>query len=431
MIGFPFDSRISYDQLGEPIYDRAISSKPLKSLIGALFSTGILPNPSDNLKVTTEETDFTINIAAGFAAIEGGLKLETETNTLTVDAADETSNRIDSVILRWDENDDVRECYFYIKKGTPSTEPVRPQLTREGSIYEIGLADILVVANSTILQNSNITDTRYETDRCGVISSISEFDTTFIYNQVTSDLADFRNNAESEFSTWTTEQRNAYETWILQQENTFGVWMGNQQLSFEEWLATIHDILDEETAGHLQNEIDQLNTTVGGFDSRIDAVEESVQGYDDQIAALDTRITTNEDDISDIKTDLNIMGTNLNAMGTTVANNTTSITNLNDDIDWNELTVTLSGWSSSTVTINSQSYYRYQTAVTDINASGVVNCMIAPSNSNYTLPSAADEDNYNKLDYISLDTTNNILYLYAKEKPSATFKIKCQGIKFS
>lgn len=423
MIGFPFDSRVSYDQLGEPVYDRAISSKPLKSLIGALFSTGILPNPSNNLKVSTQETDFTVDIAAGFAAIQGGLKLETEVNSLTVDAADETSNRIDSVVLRWDENDDVRECYFYIKKGIASTDPVRPQLTREGSIYEIGLADILVVANSTILQNANITDTRYDSDRCGIISSISEFDTTFIYNQVTSDLADFRSNAESEFDSWSTTQRSDYETWIMQQENAFGIWMGNEQLSFEQWVQTIHDILDEEAAGHLQNEIDTLNNTVGGFDDRIEAVEESVQGYDEEIAALDTRITTNEGDISDIQTDLT-------AVETTVSSHTTNIDALNADEDWTELSITLSGWSSSTVTINGQSYYRYQTPVTAKPSAGVVNIMIIASNSSYDLPSSADEENFNKLDYVSLDTDNNILYFYAKEKPSATFKIKCQGVKF-
>jgi prefoldin subunit 5 len=424
MIGFPFDSRVTYDNIGEPVYDRAISSKPLKSLIGALFSTGILPNPSDNLRVSTQETDFTVDIASGFAMIQGGMKLETEVTSLEVEASDENSNRIDSVVLRWDENDDVRECYFYVKKGTASSEPVRPSLTREGSIYEIGLADILVVANSTILQNANITDTRYDSDRCGVISSISEFDTTFIYNQVTSDLADFRSNAESEFASWSTQERADYEAWIMQQENAFGIWMGNEQLSFEEWVQTIHDILDEEAAGHLQNEIDELNTTVGGFDSRIEAVEESVQGYDEQIEALDTRITSAEEDITDLTGDLS-------AVSTTVSGHTTSITDLEDAEEWADLTISASGWSSSTVTINSQSYYRYQVAVTSMLDTGVVNVMIAPSSTSYDLPSQADEENFNKLDYTLLDTANNILYFYAKEKPSATFKVRCQGVTFT
>lgn len=420
MIGFPFDSRVQYDQLGEPVYDRAISSKPLKSLIGALFSTGILPNPSSNLKVTTEETDFTVNIAPGFAAIQGGLKLETEITTLELDAADTESNRIDSVVLRWDENDDVRECYFYIKKGTATTSPVRPLLTREGSIYEIGLADILVVANSTVLQNANITDTRYEADRCGVISSISEFDTTFIYNQVTSDLANFKSNAESDFTLWTTTMQNDYEGWILQQENAFGLWMGNEQQDFETWVATIHDILDQETAGHLQNEIDDLSTTVSGFDSRITTVEGTVSGYDTQISGLDTRLTAAEGDIGSLQTSVSTNTTN-------ISNLTTKVTK---ETEWNTTILTLNGWSNSTVTVNGQNYYRYQIAVTSKIESGVIECSLVSSNTSYDLPSQTDEENYAKLDYVSLDTENNILYFYAKEKPSASIKVQCNGVRF-
>lgn len=420
MIGFPFDSRITYDELGEPVYDRAISSQPLKSLIGALFSTGILPNPSNNFLVTTDETDFDITIQPGFAAIEGGLKLEREVTELTVDAAD-TYDRIDSVVLKWDDNVNVRECEFYIKKGTPAADPVRPTLTREGSVYEIGLADILVVANSTVLQNANITDTRYEAERCGVISSISEFDTTFIYNQVTSDLASFRSNAEADFTSWSSEQQTAFETWALNQENEFGTWRGGQQTAFEEWFATIRDILDEDTAGHLQNEIDDLDTRLDTAEGNITTLQTTVDGYDSQITDLDTRLDTAEGNITTLQD--------------TVSNHTTSIntitTKVTKESEWNELTITSSGWSSSTVTVNGQTYYRYQTTVTSMLDNGVVNTMLIPSDSTYSLPSTTDEENFQKLDYVVLDTENEILYFYAKEKPSANIKVKCSGVRFA
>lgn len=420
MIGFPFDSRITYDELGEPVYDRAISSQPLKSLIGALFSTGILPNPSNNFLVTTDETNFDITIQPGFAAIEGGLKSEKKVTELTVDAAD-TYDRIDSVVLKWDDNVNVRECEFYIKKGTPAADPVRPTLTREGSIYEIGLADILVVANSTVLQNSNITDTRYETERCGVISSISEFDTTFIYNQVTSDLANFRSNAEADFTSWSTGQQTAFETWALNQENEFGTWRGGQQTAFEEWFATIRDILDEDTAGHLQNEIDDLDTRLDTAEGNITTLQTTVDGYDSQITDLDTRLDTAEGNITTLQD--------------TVSNHTTSIntitTKVTKESEWNELTITSSGWSSSTVTVNGQTYYRYQTTVTSMLDNGVVNTMLIPSDSTYSLPSTTDEENFQKLDYVVLDTENEILYFYAKEKPSSNIKVKCSGVRFA
>ena len=427
MIGFPFDSRITYDELGEPVYDRAISSQPLRTLIGALFSTGILPNPSNNFLVSADETDFDITIQPGFAAIEGGLKLETEVTELTVDAAD-TYDRIDSVVLKWDENVNVRECEFYIKKGTPAANPVRPTLTREGSVYEIGLADILVVANSTVLQNANITDTRYEAERCGVISSISEFDTTFIYNQVTSDLADFRSNAEADFTSWTENKQSDYQNWISGQESDFGSWRESQESVFEAWVESLRNILDEETAGHLQLEIEDL-------DDRVDTVETTVAGYDEEIGGLDTRLTAAEGTISSQGSSITDLSSRMSTAEGTISSHTSQIsttnTNLANETTWSSTTLSSSSWSSSTYTINSQSYYRLQKTVTVKPSSGVVNVMLIPYSSSYSLPSTTDENNFQKLDYVVLDTSSNILYFYAKEKPTSSFSVKCSGVKFA
>ena len=51
MIGYPLDSHISFDKSGIPVYDRAITSAPLRKLTKSLFSDGVLPNPSTNLQV--------------------------------------------------------------------------------------------------------------------------------------------------------------------------------------------------------------------------------------------------------------------------------------------------------------------------------------------------------------------------------------------
>ena len=51
MIGFPFDSHVTFESDGTPVYDRAITSAPLRKLIAKLLTDGILPNPSTNLQV--------------------------------------------------------------------------------------------------------------------------------------------------------------------------------------------------------------------------------------------------------------------------------------------------------------------------------------------------------------------------------------------
>ena len=227
MQGFPFDSVVSFDEHGNPLYDRAISSKPLKALIAKLFTTGVMPNPSNNLQVFAGAEGMTVTVKAGYCVIEGGLKLEENDRTLEITAADTTYDRIDTVVMRWDGNDNVRTCDLYVIAGTPAASPVRPGLTRVGSIYEIGLADVYIPANTSVIAQQRITDTRMDTARCGIVSSISEFDTTTLYAQIQADLDDFQDVEEADF---------------------------------EAWYEDIKDRIDAITAQSLQNQIDTLDS---------------------------------------------------------------------------------------------------------------------------------------------------------------------------
>lgn len=418
MIGFPFDSYVTYDTHGEPEYDRAISSQPLKNLIHRLFSDGILPDISTNLQVVAGESGMTVNVKVGFCIIQGGLKLEENERTLSIQAADSNYSRIDSVIMRWNDNVDYRECDLYVIQGTAAANPVRPELTREGGIYELGLADILIPAQSTTISNERITDTRYESARCGVISSISEFDTTFIYNQVQSDLATFQSGAESDFTTWATNQQSAYEEWIFNAESAFGNWENDEKEAFLEWFATLQDILDENVAGHLQNEID-------GLDNRLTTVEGTIGGYDSQISGLGDRMTAVEGDVGTLQTSMGTAQGDISALQTATANNTEELRVIENTIE-----LTISTWSSSTYTVNGIAYYRSVSAnAYTVLSNKILEMLLIPTSTSYPLPSQTEIDDYNKIDFMTYNDEDNKIYWYAKEKPSANVKVKIVGIK--
>ena len=201
MIGFPFDSHVTFESDGTPVYDRAITSAPLRKLIAKLLTDGVLPNPSTNLQVEAG-SGMNVVVNPGFAICAGGLKLEENQRTLAIQAADSNYDRIDTVVLRWNDNDSERICDLYIVEGIPAASPLRPELTRTESIWELGLADLFINKNSSAISNQRITDTRYETARCGIISAISEFDTTTLYQQVQADLAGFKASEQADFITW-------------------------------------------------------------------------------------------------------------------------------------------------------------------------------------------------------------------------------------
>ena len=266
MIGYPLDSHVTYKADGTPVFDRAISSAPLRKLTKKLFSDGVLPNPSTNMQVTAV-SGTKVKVLTGFALCNGCLKLQETDIEITLPTADASLDRIDTVVLRLDDNDDVRACELYVVSGTAASTPQAPALTQTDSIWELGLANIYRKANSTEVTNANITDTRYDSSRCGIISSISEFDTTTLYQQIEADLHEFKTVNEADFMAW-----------------------------FE----TLKDVLSGDVAGELYNLIIDVKNSVGNLSELktsnktdvVNAINEVKDGLDN--AKVDTLVTMEE-----------------------------------------------------------------------------------------------------------------------------------------
>lgn len=167
MVSFPFDSKIvGYDDSGYPQYDRAVNSSVLANMLNSLATTGVLLNDTNSFSVSAGD-NMLVKVHAGSAIINGITCVEDTERTLSLQAADTTYDRIDTVVLRLNTSVDVRAIDLYVVKGTASASPVAPVLTRSGSIYELGLANVYIPANVVTITNERITDTRGDSLRCG------------------------------------------------------------------------------------------------------------------------------------------------------------------------------------------------------------------------------------------------------------------------
>ena len=174
MVSFPFDSKITgYDSDNYPIYDRAVDSSTLSTMINEFVSTGVFPKEQDGFTVAAGD-GMTVNVSPGSAIIRGTTCIEKDARTLTIQAADSTYDRIDSVILRNDNNENVRAIDLYVLKGTAASAPVQPALTRDEHIHEIALANIYIPVNATTISDERITDTRADTSRCGWATGVAQ-----------------------------------------------------------------------------------------------------------------------------------------------------------------------------------------------------------------------------------------------------------------
>jgi hypothetical protein len=192
--------------------DRKYKAEEFAAYFASFISNGIFPNPSANLQVLSNN-DMTVTIKKGKAWINGYFYENTDDLILGIDNADGVLNRIDRVVVRLDKV--TREIRTIVKKGTFASSPVVPELTRNADIHELGIAEIKVNKGAVSIVQSNITDTRFRLDVCGVTNSLITVDVELITNQFSQD--------------------------------------------FNVWFDMVKDQLGEDAAGNLQNQIGNID----------------------------------------------------------------------------------------------------------------------------------------------------------------------------
>ena len=196
---FPVDSIVT--RLGDdglPIYDRPYVSADLREVYANFFSNGVFMDDGTSLQVMAAAGGMNVVVKAGTCHMNGAFGFETVDRTLQLDAASPSLDRIDTVVARLDLGIDARSIDLYVLKGTPAENPVRRNLTRNETVWELGLADIYIPKGIATISQGRISDTRLETQRCGAVTPFVEFDTTTLFEQLkqaTKDAVDAMNDA--------------------------------------------------------------------------------------------------------------------------------------------------------------------------------------------------------------------------------------------
>ena len=198
MQSYPFTSQVTYDEQGLPLYDRAVDSEFLRSVNKQYYSDGVFYDQSDRLQVMAD-TGMQVKVSPGCVHIQGAIGIEPNQRTLVVQASDE-QDRIDTVVARLDLTLGVRSVDLYIVKGTPSESPQPPVLTRDSTIWELGLANLFVAKNVSTISQQRITDTRLDPSRCGQVGATVQppFDTGAFFSQLEASIRTHQQDAEAQ-----------------------------------------------------------------------------------------------------------------------------------------------------------------------------------------------------------------------------------------
>lgn len=190
MRSYPFDSRITgYDSEGKAILDRQYNAEDLRMQIRRAFSNGVGQYPSENMQVFSNQ-EMTVRVMAGFGNANGCIFEEESERVLAIQASN-TLDRIDRVVVRFNNADAIRSTDLYVLKGTPALLPIAPELTQNDEYFELGLADVFIPKNSTAISQSRITDLRLNETYCGIMSATGRVGTTTLYSQYQASLAEY------------------------------------------------------------------------------------------------------------------------------------------------------------------------------------------------------------------------------------------------
>lgn len=204
--------------------DRKYNTEQLSSIFDGILKDGVYLSILNQFKVTPN-VGMQISVDTGRAWFDHTWTLNDAKMNLTVDTAEILQDRIDAVVLEVDRSRSVRKNSIKMVKGTPSSSPQNPSLTKSEFINQYPLAYIRVVKGATSIGTADITIT-VGTDEC-------PFATSFLEAVSVTQL---------------------YEQW----EADYSNWRSEQQESFEEWFANAKGQLTEDPAGNLQSQIDEI-----------------------------------------------------------------------------------------------------------------------------------------------------------------------------
>lgn len=160
--------------------DRLYTASDFCDYFGRFLQNGYFSVEPDGLKVVANGT-LELTVLPGSMWINGHIYELTETKTLTVDTQANFSRK-DRIVIKLDHVN--REIRAEIKKGEGSEMPVYPELQRDADAYEMCIAQFEITKGSTVLQQSQIIDTRKDIELCGELTSILDKRTLLDFCQV-------------------------------------------------------------------------------------------------------------------------------------------------------------------------------------------------------------------------------------------------------
>lgn len=273
-------------------YDRVYLAEQFAAYFASFIGNGVFGDSMQELEVIAND-DMTTSVLSGQAWINGWWYRNTNTYTLSHSVADGVLSRIDIIVLRWDNA--ARDMYLRVIEGTPSANPVKPDIVRNADYYDLQLAYVSIPAGSIRITQAQITDTRLDNTVCGLVTGVvDQIDTTSLFTQFQTAFAEWKANQQADYETWTADQQAAYNLYIQNMEAAYDLFVQTAEGNYNQFVQESEDAYDTYTTNK-QNEFDTWYTTyLTAFQAAVEAWFEEIKGQISEDAAVHIQLELNE-----------------------------------------------------------------------------------------------------------------------------------------
>lgn len=134
---------------------------------------------------------------------------------------------------------------------------------------------------------------------------------------------------------------------------------------------------------------------------------------------------TSADDVSYDNTSSGMTATNVQDAIDELNTDKASTADVDDMVKVTTFAVDLTGWTSDTTSQSGTTLYKKQISVTKVSVESP--SVDIGAGTGYVLPTTAEQESYNLLQYVTCDDTVPCLYLYASDIPTTAFYISVRG----
>lgn len=251
-------------------HDRQYYNMDVSRLFDGLIRDGIFASIGTCFVVTPNH-DFTVSVGIGRAWFNHTWSYNDSIMPVELEQSEILMDRIDAIVLEINEEEAVRENSIKVIKGTPSSNPVKPELIKTQYVHQYPLAYVRLPEASTSIRQADI-ENAVGTEACPFVSGILE---VISIDQLIPQWRDILNRFVEEntsaFNTWWNDlMATSTNNW-----NDFLQWEQESQEQFQSWFDNLKYLLSGDVATKLTVEVDILKNQMTEVNTKITEVEEN------------------------------------------------------------------------------------------------------------------------------------------------------------